>query len=67
MLSFGSAGFSSAFNTVLVKDPAKRNSYWRRVYNKCDLTVVPCFRLANHNDSSRWFDISSSSVVRGDK
>ncbi len=23
--------------------------------NNCDMTAAPSFRLANHNDSSRWF------------
>jgi hypothetical protein len=29
--------------------------------NKYDLTAAPCFLLADHNDSSRWFAISSTS------
>jgi hypothetical protein len=28
--------------------------------NKHDLTADLCFRLANHNDWSKWFGISSS-------
>jgi hypothetical protein len=34
----------------------------REECNKYDLTAGPCFWLANHNDCSRWFAISSSHV-----
>jgi len=27
--------------------------------NKYDMNVVPCFLLANHNDWSKWFAIST--------
>jgi len=30
----------------------------REECNKYDLTAPPCFRLAKHNDWSRWFAIS---------
>jgi hypothetical protein len=36
-----------------------RQTKWINIY---DLTVDPCFWLANHNDWSRWFAISSSHV-----
>jgi hypothetical protein len=34
----------------------------REECNKYDLTRDPCFLLAHHNDSSRWFAISSSHI-----
>ncbi len=32
---------------------------WRKECNKYDLTPAQCFWLAHHNDSSKWFAISS--------
>ncbi len=34
----------------------------REECNKYDPTIVPCFRLVNHNDSSRQFAISSAHI-----
>jgi hypothetical protein len=35
----------------------------RKQCNKCDLTAAQCFWLAYHNDTSRWFAISSAPLV----
>jgi hypothetical protein len=35
---------------------------WRKECKKYDLTAAQCFWLAHHNDSSRWFAISSPHV-----
>jgi hypothetical protein len=43
----------------LVKSAAKICTC-REEYNKYDMTRAPCFWLANHNDWSRWFAVSSS-------
>jgi hypothetical protein len=36
---------------------------WRKECKKYDLTAAQCFWLAHHNDSSRWFAISSPSPI----
>jgi hypothetical protein len=57
-------GYSPAYLVSLlrlVNGPAKDIcAYAREECNKYDLTAHLCFLLANHNDWSRWFAISSS-------
>jgi hypothetical protein len=50
---FSEAGKKSQQNRA----PARKQS------NKYDLTAVPCFSLAHHNDWSRWFVISSPLTI----
>jgi hypothetical protein len=55
-------GFGPAFLYSLlrlVKGIAKLNTCQREECNKYDLTAAPCSWLADHNDWSGWFAISS--------
>jgi hypothetical protein len=39
----------------LVTGTTKSNTSQRRTCNKSVVTAAPCFRLVDHNDSSKWF------------
>ncbi len=45
------------------KKSQKNRAPARKQSNKYDLTAVPCFSLAHHNDWSRWFVISSPLTI----
>ncbi len=52
-------GFSPAFLHSLLRLVKGSCAPARAECNKYDLTAAPCFWLANHNDWSMWFAISS--------
>jgi hypothetical protein len=56
-------GFGSAELHAVARKSCSTVCTCRQEVNKYDLTAGQCFRLARHNDSSRWFAISSSPPI----
>jgi hypothetical protein len=60
-ISFASA--TSALLAVARQKGAAAPCTCTKECSKYDLTAAQCFRLAHHNDWSRWFAISSSPPI----